>query len=140
MPLIEPLIPIIKKWIGYRSQFLNKDKSSALFLSKKGHRISQRTVQEKFQTVIKSVGTLSLEKVVPHTLRHAYASHAMESEQDLLIIKYVLGHASLKSTEIYLHPSMKLLKKSAEAHLACDLLDSLQEAGSKVKKRKKAAA
>ena len=69
---------------------------------------------------------MTVEHVVPHTLRHAFASHALESESDLLVLKATLGHASMKSTEIYLHPSLRLMLQSMNDHLASDILSELK--------------
>ena len=63
---------------------------------------------------------------MPHTLRHAFASHALESESDLLALKATLGHASMKSTEIYLHPSLRMMIQSMNDHLASDILSELK--------------
>jgi site-specific recombinase XerD len=63
---------------------------------------------------------------VPHTLRHAFASHALESESDLLVLKATLGHASMKSTEIYLHPSLRMMLQAMNDHLASDILSELK--------------
>jgi integrase/recombinase XerD len=44
-----------------------------------------------------------------HTLRHSYATHLHEQGTDILVIKRLLGHKSLKTTEIYTHLSKKTL-------------------------------
>ena len=66
-----------------------------------------------------------MEKVTPHSLRHAFATHALESESELLVLKTILGHARLETTEIYLHPSINVMRKAVNDHLASDILGSL---------------
>lgn len=126
LPLVDPLLCIMRKYLKYRGLFLNNASCPAFFLSKKGNRLSERTAQEHFQHAVRDAGPFSIDKVTPHTLRHAFASHALENEKDLLILKHALGHASMKSTEVYLHPSMKMLRKSMNNHLSLDTLAEFQ--------------
>jgi integrase/recombinase XerD len=63
------------------------------------------------QQVAKRAG---IEKHVhPHTLRHSFATHLLESGADLHTIQLLLGHADLKSTSRYLHLSERHLKAAA---------------------------
>jgi site-specific recombinase XerD len=125
LPLSSDLVILVKQWIQTRKLLLNADESKALFLSKKGNQISERVIQENFQKLVKEVGELTLEKVTPHSLRHAFASHAMDSNCDLITLKFFLGHARLSSTEVYLHPSIETMRSCVNDHVAHDIMKEL---------------
>jgi site-specific recombinase XerD len=127
LPLTIELIRLFKQWIKHRKGLFNVSSSNALFMSKKGNRLSLRTAEENFQHIVASVPVLSVGHVVPHTLRHCFASHALETEHDLVIIKTILGHVLMKSTEIYLHPSQDLLRKSSDNHVSTELIKSVRK-------------
>lgn len=125
LPLTDDLIEIIENWLSFRSHLLNAGQLQALFISKKGNRLSCRTVQDNFKKIVEKAGSFCLEKITPHSLRHAFATHAIEGDQDLFVLKAIMGHASTKSTEIYLHPSMETLQKAVNEHAASEILNDL---------------
>ena len=71
-------------------------------LDKKNH-IGKRSIQEYFDRSLAATGITK--KVSTHSLRHAFASHMLENETDLLSIMHLLGHDSLRTTQVYLHLS-----------------------------------
>jgi site-specific recombinase XerD len=112
--------------LKHRKELLNSDSLPALFISKKGKRLSMRTAEDNFQKLVKKDGEFVMPHPVPHTLRHCFASHFLETEKDVVILKAMLGHALMRSTEIYLHPSMDLLSKSAGNHIAAELISNIR--------------
>jgi site-specific recombinase XerD len=125
LPLLADLAELIQRWLLHRTRLHRAQCSHALFLSKKGNRLAARTAQEAFQHLRQHAGPLSVSRLTPHSLRHAFASHAMEGEADLIVLKAVLGHASMKSTEIYIHPSLAILRKAVTDHPASEILEEL---------------
>lgn len=140
LPIVPAVRKIIQKYLVYRSNLMNAGKLGALFISKKGNRLAIRTVEENFKKVIDANRPLTLEKITPHTMRHAFASHAMENKSDLLVIKAILGHAKLATTEVYLHPSMATLQHAVEDNLVSDIFREVyykRKAGMKIQKSHK---
>ncbi len=90
-------------------------RSDALLLSKRGRRISRRGIQ---RTVRRCVDRLAgLDGVSPHSFRHSFATHLLNSGADLMAVKELLGHASLSTTRIYLHTSKEHLRAAyTKAH------------------------
>jgi site-specific recombinase XerD len=129
LPLIGNLPSLLQEWLLYRQCLKNSDELEALFISKKGNRLSQRVAQEKFKAIKVAAGALSLKKVTPHSLRHAFATHWMEASLDMVVLQAVMGHAKRESTERYVHPSVETQRLSAQKHLGNELLESCIKAG-----------
>jgi len=75
--------------------------SPALFVSVKGMRLGQRSVEQRLERWCKKYGLA--EHVHPHMLRHSFASHLLESCQDIRAVQELLGHADVSTTQIYTH-------------------------------------
>ncbi len=125
VPLTKPVLKLLKTWLEARCCVLNAFKEKSFFLSKKGNRLSPRTAEDNFQKIVKRSGPFSIDHVTPHTLRHAFASHAVDGKCDMLVLKTILGHASIKTTELYIHPSIKTLRAAINKHIASDILRQL---------------
>jgi site-specific recombinase XerD len=126
IPITKPIKKLLLDWLVARKALLNAEKEQALFLSKKGKPLSSRMAQQTFKEICSHHKGLSLKKVTPHSLRHAFASHAVDGNADLLVLKTVMGHASIKTTEIYIHPSIVTLRKAISDHVASDILNELK--------------
>lgn len=125
LPLLSDISREIRKWLEVREMFYHAGAEPALFVSKKGNRLAIRTAQENFQKIVAIAGPFSLEKVTPHSLRHAFATHAVEGDADIVVLKAIMGHASIQSTQIYLHPSLKILRAAVNDHIASDILKEI---------------
>ena len=93
----------LEHWLQKREQLLggysDPDTSAALFLGARGKRISPRVVQLQLNKLATLVGLPV--HVHPHSLRHSFASHMLQSAQDLRAVQELLGHANISTTQIY---------------------------------------
>ena len=104
--------PIGSSAINVLETYLTKrpeSESDALFLNQKDLRISPRSVQNIVKKRALEVG-VSI-NVHPHMLRHAAATHFLQSSHDLRTVQEFLGHKSIKSTQIYTHLDFLELSK-----------------------------
>jgi integrase/recombinase XerD len=77
------------------------DEDPALFVNRRGTRLTDRYIEMLVKTHAKRAGIKK--KVTPHTLRHTFATHLLQNEANIMVIKDLLGHASLSTTQIYTH-------------------------------------
>jgi site-specific recombinase XerD len=82
-----------------------------LFISQREVKYNKRTIQQIVKSASKKAGIKK--KVTPHTLRHSFATHLLESGADIRYIQQLLGHKDLKTTQIYTQVANKDLKKLA---------------------------
>jgi len=99
-------------WLKERAG-LAKHGETALFVGRNGARLGARAVQLRVAHWAKVRG-LNM-AVHPHLFRHSFATHVLESSQDLRGVQEMLGHASLATTQIYTHLDFQHLARIYEA-------------------------
>ena len=95
-------------WAALRLQ-LAGDGEAALFVSRRGVRLSHRAIQDRLGRHALRAGLPR--HVHPHMLRHSFASHVLQSSGDLRAVQVMLGHASIASTQVYTHLDFQHLAK-----------------------------
>jgi integrase/recombinase XerC len=112
VPVGSVAVAAVRDWLGVRPQHARPDEP-ALFISRRGLRLRPRTVQARLDRLAQARG---LEQHVhPHMLRHAFASHVLQSSGDLRAVQELLGHASISTTQVYAHLDFQHLAKVYDA-------------------------
>ncbi|MDP2751139.1 MAG: tyrosine recombinase XerC [Rhodocyclaceae bacterium] len=106
VPVGRKAVVAIEAWLEVRQAALDEQ---ALFVGQKGKRLSPRTIERHLERWTLRCG-LGIH-VHPHMLRHSFASHVLQSSQDLRAVQEMLGHTSLGSTQIYTHLDFQHLAK-----------------------------
>ena len=104
-PMGQTTVDVLKRYIKQRPNCA----TNALFINQNNTRISTRTVQNVVKKRALQVG-ISI-NVHPHMLRHAAATHFLQSSHDLRTVQEFLGHKSIKSTQVYTHLDFLELSK-----------------------------
>jgi integrase/recombinase XerC/integrase/recombinase XerD len=81
-----------------------------VFLSRTGRPLSSSDVQRRLSRYLARAGAPI--GTSPHTLRHSFATHLLEGGADLRVIQELLGHSSLRTTQVYAHVSAAHLRKT----------------------------
>ena len=112
VPVGRYAVDAVSRWLKERPA-LAKAGETALFVSLRGGRIGMRVVQKRIEGWARHQGLGR--HVHPHMFRHSFASHLLESSQDLRGVQELLGHANMSTTQIYTHLDFQHLAKIYDA-------------------------
>lgn len=106
IPVGAKALAALRDWLGHRGD-LAADGETALFVSRRGRRISPRMVELRLARRARELGI----HIHPHMLRHSFASHVLQSSGDLRAVQEMLGHSSIATTQVYTHLDFQHLAK-----------------------------
>jgi integrase/recombinase XerC len=112
LPVGRHAVAALTRWLAERPTLASPNQP-ALFVSTRGGRLAARTVQRRVAAWAKRRG-LPIH-LHPHMFRHSFATHLLESSQDLRGVQELLGHASIATTQIYTHLDFQHLAKIYDA-------------------------
>ena len=102
----------LNDWLPLRTQ-LAAVGEAAFFVNQRGRRLGIRSIQERLNRLSIQQGLST--HVHPHMLRHSFASHLLESSGDLRAVQELLGHADIRTTQVYTHLDFQHLAKVYDA-------------------------
>lgn len=100
LPIGTKAVLALENWLLKRARMASHN-DTALFVTTKGRRLSQRSIELRLSEWCKKKGVQ--QHIHPHMLRHSFASHLLESSQDLRAVQELLGHSNISTTQIYTH-------------------------------------
>lgn len=108
VPLNQPLIRLVKEYLGLKKNQNFDNNSLTLIVNSKGIDAYPKLIYLIVQKYLSHISTQN--KRSPHVLRHTFATSLLNKGADLNAIKELLGHANLSATQIYTHNSVERLK------------------------------
>lgn len=84
-----------------RPQIVRRDSEKALFLNRRGERLTRQGFWQILKGYAKAAGLDA--EITPHTLRHSFATHMLSGGADLRSVQELLGHANISTTQVYTH-------------------------------------
>jgi len=112
LPVGKQALESINEWLRVREGLARPDET-ALFTNRNGGRLARRSIEARMRQWGLRQGLDAT--VHPHRLRHSFASHMLESSQDLRAVQELLGHADIGTTQIYTHLDFQHLAQVYDA-------------------------
>ncbi|MDC2973278.1 MAG: site-specific tyrosine recombinase XerD [Pseudomonadota bacterium] len=115
VPMGQKLINLIGIYFSKLEENKIKNSSNFLFLSQRGKKITRQAFWHRIKIYATKAG-LENNKISPHILRHAFATHLLNNGADLRVVQLLLGHSDLNTTQIYTEVAKRRLQNLHGAH------------------------
>jgi integrase/recombinase XerD len=116
VPLGEEAVSWLQRYLaGARSSLLGKRRSDAVFVTARGGPLTRQAFWQALKRYAVKAG-IPGDKLSPHTLRHAFATHLLNHGADLRVVQLLLGHSDITTTTIYTHVARERLKQLHSRH------------------------
>ena len=115
VPMGQKLINLIGIYFSKLKENEIKNSSNFLFLSQRGKKITRQAFWHRIRIYATKAG-LENNKISPHILRHAFATHLLNNGADLRVVQLLLGHSDLNTTQIYTEVAKRRLQNLHSAH------------------------
>jgi integrase/recombinase XerC len=115
VPVGSKALDAVRAWLTVRNEGLTAAtaEQTALFIGRNGTRLTAQSIWQRLRQRSLKAGLAT--PVHPHMLRHSFASHVLQSSQDLRGVQELLGHANITTTQVYTRLDFQHLAKAYDA-------------------------
>lgn len=99
------VLKILKNYYEENKEEINE--SGFFFINNKGRRFTEQSVRLMFKKYTRKAGIMR--NITPHMMRHFVATYLIENGMDVSCVREILGHSSIRTTQIYIHLAVKIL-------------------------------
>jgi len=115
VPMGSKACEALRRYFDLRTGLVSGNNNDAVFLNKRGEKISVRSIERILVKYLKQSGINKT--VTPHVLRHTFATHLLNAGVDMRGIQELLGHSSLSTTQKYTHINLeKMMEVYDKSH------------------------
>ena len=116
VPLGEVAADWLRRYLaGARGELLKQRVSDAIFITVRGAGMTRQMFWNLVKKYALQVG-IPPQRISPHVLRHAFATHLLNHGADLRVVQLLLGHADISTTQVYTHVARERLKQLHHQH------------------------
>ena len=112
IPIYRQAAMLVAEYTEARSHLAHDDTKTALFLNRRGERLTRQGFWQILKGYAASAG-LGVD-ITPHTLRHSFATHMLSGGADLRSVQELLGHANISTTQVYTHLTTEHIRRTYE--------------------------
>jgi integrase/recombinase XerD len=118
VPLMSGTVGLLRDYLHEQDLIGSERFDEPLFRNRFGGRLSRSGIRYLVEKYVRKASTtrpaVPLPKVSPHTFRHSKAMHLLQADNPLVVIRDFLGHADIKSTEIYARADLDMKRRALE--------------------------
>ena len=113
IPIHPQAVEVVREYLeAARPQLVGSGPELALFLSRKGRRLTRQGIWFILKALVRDAGIQR--QVTPHTLRHSFATHLLIGGAPIRHVQELLGHSSIATTQIYTHLTSEHIRSQYE--------------------------
>ena len=122
IPLTPKVMRALKRYLNVRGK---RKWTDVVFWSRLGRGMSRHTIYERVRKAGRKAGIRK--RVSPHVLRHSFATHLLREGVNLHVLRALLGHRFIGSTQVYVHTTAEDLKRAAALHPVEELIEEIKD-------------
>ena len=119
VPVIARLADALEEWLDRRPETLDSE-TPWVFPTRTGEQLHPNQLRRTVSRIAERVGLREADRVSPHTLRHSFATDVLNETGNLELVRRLLGHADISTTQLYAHLADRDLAEALDGFRAAE--------------------